>query len=84
MAGHIAGGVSTAYYADKYVFDIIKDAESVSEEFTRLGNSMAAAAVSCYAKLLCLIKTGLQSYLYTNVNRTYNNILMIIHKTYVC
>ena len=48
MAGHIAGGVSTAYYADEHIFDEIKGAESftVSEEFARLRDSMATAAVS--------------------------------------
>ena len=48
MAGHIAVGVSTAYYADEHILDKIKNAGSftVPEEFTRLGNSMTTAAVS--------------------------------------
>ena len=59
MAGHIAVGVSTAYYADEHLFDGI--AGSIPE-LVRLRNSMATTSVSIvtYAKLLCWIKTGLQ------------------------
>ena len=52
-------GVSTAYYADEHMlFEEIKGAESftVPEEFARLRDSMATAAVSnC-------IRIGLNSY----------------------
>ena len=48
MAGHIAAGVSTAYYVDEHIFDEIKGAESftISEEVARLKDSMTTAAVS--------------------------------------
>ena len=47
MAGHIAAGVSTAYYADEHIFDIISsESITVSEELARLRDSMATAAVS--------------------------------------
>ena len=48
MAGHIAAGVSTAYYVDKQIFDKTKGAEhfTVPEELARLRDSMTTAAVS--------------------------------------
>ena len=42
MTGHIAGGVSTSYYADEHMLD---KSFTVQELFARLRNSMAAAAV---------------------------------------
>ena len=50
MAGHIVGGVSTAFNADEHILlnNVIKDADGVPEESIRLEDSMAAAAVSSY------------------------------------
>ena len=48
MAGHIAGGVSTAYYADKHMFDLTNYVKryTTREERARFRDSMTAAAVS--------------------------------------
>ena len=55
MAGHIAGGVSTAYYVDKHVFDLTNNVNhhyttqtTTPEELARFRDSMTAAAVSSY------------------------------------
>ena len=52
MVGHIAGGVSTAYYVHKHILDETKVSESftISEELARLKDSMATATVSSYVQ----------------------------------
>ena len=67
MAGHIAVGVSTAYYADEHLFDGI--ASSIPE-LARLRNSMATTSVSIVMQNYCAgLKQGFSINFY--VNRTY-------------
>ena len=44
-AGHLAGGVVIAYYADDPWFD---DERTSNDEVRRIGNAMVASAVSSY------------------------------------
>ena len=53
MAGHIIGGVNTAYYVDKHIFDLTNNENfryTTQEELARFRDSMTAAAVRL---LLC-------------------------------
>ena len=46
IGGHLAGGASEAKYANKYVFKHTSGSYDVPDDLKRLGDAMAASAVS--------------------------------------